>query len=152
MLKYTRNAVIAFDFGEALAFTGEAGIYVQYAAVRAAKILEKATAAGHEFAELRLSQEVMARQLADENLWQYVLLASKADAAIEAAVQSGEPAHVARYAFQLAQMFSNFYDKYHVVDEPDEEKRTFLIWFTGYFRKQLERTLGVLGIQVPEYM
>ena len=152
MLKYTRNAVIAFDFGEALAFTGEAGIYVQYAAVRAAKILEKATAAGHEAVEMRLSREVMARQLADENLWQYVLLASKADAAIEAAVQSGEPAHVARYAFQLAQLFSNFYDKYPVVDEPDEEKRTFLIWFTGYFRKQLERTLGVLGIQVPEYM
>ena len=35
MLKYTRNSVIAFDFGEALAFTGETGVYVQYAAVRA---------------------------------------------------------------------------------------------------------------------
>ena len=41
MLKYTRNSVIAFDFAEALSFTGETGVYVQYAAVRAGKILGK---------------------------------------------------------------------------------------------------------------
>ncbi len=37
MLKYTRNSVIAFDFGEALSFTGETGAYVQYAVVRAVR-------------------------------------------------------------------------------------------------------------------
>jgi hypothetical protein len=36
--------------------------------------------------------------------------------------------------------------------EPDREKRTFLLWLTEYFRAQLERTLDVLGIEVPEYM
>jgi arginyl-tRNA synthetase len=29
---------------------------------------------------------------------------------------------------------------------------TFLLWMTVYFRAQLERTLKVLGIEVPEYM
>ena len=28
----------------------------------------------------------------------------------------------------------------------------FLLWMTDYFRVQLERTLAVLGIEVPEYM
>ena len=41
MLKFTRNSVIAFDFGEALSFEGETGPYVQYAAVRARNILRK---------------------------------------------------------------------------------------------------------------
>ncbi len=41
MLKFTRNSVIAFDFGEALSFEGETGPYVQYAAVRAGNILRK---------------------------------------------------------------------------------------------------------------
>src|SRR5205085_8554403 len=41
MLKFTRNSVIAFDFREALSFEGETGPYVQYAAVRADKILKK---------------------------------------------------------------------------------------------------------------
>jgi hypothetical protein len=26
------------------------------------------------------------------------------------------------------------------------------LWMTEYFRGQLEKTLGVLGIEVPEYM
>lgn len=154
MLKYTRNSVIAFDFGEALAFTGETGVYVQYAALRMAKILKKFTDTGAAMPDFvaMLTPEVMARQLADEDLWQYTLAASKVEAAVEQAVSSGEPSHVARFAFQLAQTFSGFYDKYHVVDEPDAEKRAFLLWLTGYFRTQLEGTLKVLGIEVPEYM
>jgi arginyl-tRNA synthetase len=154
MLKYTRNSVIAFDFGEALAFTGETGVYVQYAVLRTQKILKKYTDTGAvmpDFAAV-LTADAMARQLADEDLWQYALQASKVEAAMEQAVASGEPSHVARFAFQLAQAFSGFYDKYHVVDEPDSEKRTFLLWLTDYFRQQLERTLKVLGIEAPEYM
>ncbi len=154
MLKYTRNSVIAFDFGEALAFTGETGVYVQYATIRTRKILRKFLDSGQampDFAAI-LTAEAMARQLADENCWQYLLDASKMEAAIERAVASGEPSHVARYAFQLAQSFSGFYDKFQVVTEPDAEKRAFLLWLTTYFSQQLERTLGVLGIEVPEYM
>jgi arginyl-tRNA synthetase len=154
MLKYTRNSVIAFDFGEALAFDGETGVYVQYAAVRARKILAKLVEGGETLPDFQaaLPGEAMARQLADESLWQYLLTASKADWAIERAVQSGEPAHVARYAFQLAQSFSNFYTDYKVLTEPDPEKRTFRLWLTDYYRGQLERTLAVLGIGVPDYM
>jgi len=154
MLKYTRNSVIAFDFGEALAFEGETGPYVQYATVRARRILGKLLERGETLPDFAtaLSREAMARQLANEDCWQLLLAASKADSAIERAVTSGEPSHVARFAFQLAQAFSGFYQKFHVLDEPDAEKRTFLLWMTDYFRGQLERTLGVLGIEVPEYM
>jgi len=143
-----------FDFAEALSFTGETGVYVQYAAVRAAKILGKLEERGETLPDFRsaLSREAMVRQLADERLWQAVLIASKADAAIEQAVTSGEPSHVARYAFQLAQAFSTFYQDFPVVTETDVEKKSFLLWLTTYFRAQLERTLRVLGIDVPEYM
>ena len=154
MLKYTRNSVIAFDFGEALSFEGETGPYVQYAAVRARNILRKLEERGEKLPDFRarLDRESMARQLADENCWQLLLAASKVDSAVERAVASGEPAHVARYAFQLAQSFSNFYHEYPVLSESNAEKKTFLLWMTEYFRVQLERTLGVLGIEVPEYM
>ncbi len=81
-----------------------------------------------------------------------LLAASKMDSAIERAVASGEPSHVARYAFQLAQGFSNFYHEFPVLTESDPEKKTFLLWLTSYFRDQLVRTLKVLGVEVPEYM
>jgi arginyl-tRNA synthetase len=154
MLKYTRNAVIAFDFGEALSFEGETGPYVQYAAVRARNILRKLVEKGETLPDFAkdLDEAVMKRQLASEDFWQLVLAISKADSAVERAIASGEPAHVAKYAFQLAQAFNNFYHEYPVLHEPDRERRTFLLWMTDYFRSQLERTLEVLGIEVPAYM
>jgi len=154
LLKFTRNTVIAFDLQEALSFEGETGPYVQYAAVRARKILAKLREMGQEIPDFatELSPEAAARQLQSEDFWQMLLAASKADAALEDAVSNGEPAHVAKYAFQLAQAFSNFYQKYPIIHEQDREKKVFLLWMTDFFRRQLERTAGILGIQVPEYM
>jgi arginyl-tRNA synthetase len=154
MLKFTRNSLIAFDFQEALSFEGETGPYVQYAAVRARNILRKLAERGQALPDFarELDQAAFARQLASEDFWQMLLIASKADSAIERAVSSGEPAHVARYAFQLAQAYNNFYHGYPVLAEENPERRTFLLWMTGYFGVQLERTLGVLGIAVPDYM
>jgi len=146
LLKFTRNTVIAFDFQEALSFTGETGPYVQYSAVRAGKILEKAGA--HDAP----NPAACARLLEEEGLWQYLLAVSKTDQALAAALSSGEPAHMARYAFQLAQQFANFYHDYPVIHESDAEKRALLLWVTAQFRAQLERTLSILGISVPEFM
>jgi len=154
MLKYTRNSLIAFDFQEALSFEGETGPYVQYTAVRAGNILRKLAERGEQLPDFNkeLDQAAFERQLASEDFWQLLLIASKTGSAVERAIGSGEPAHVAKYAFQLAQAFNNFYHGYQVLSEENREKRTFLLWMTAYFRAQLERTLGVLGIAVPEYM
>ncbi len=47
---------------------------------------------------------------------------------------------------------NRFYHEYPVLAEENHERRTYLLWMTDYFRAQLERTLGVLGIEVPQYM
>jgi arginyl-tRNA synthetase len=127
---------------------------VQYAAVRARNIIRKLDDRGERLPDFatELTQEAFARHLAAEDFWQLLLLASKSESAIARAVASGEPAHVAKYAFQLAQAFNNFYHEYPVLQEENREKRTFLLWMTDYFRSQLQRTLDVLGISIPEYM
>jgi arginyl-tRNA synthetase len=154
MLKFTRNSVIAFDLQEALSFEGDTGPYVQYTAVRAGNILRKLAERGEALPDFsaELDQDALARQLALEDYWQLLLMASKSESAIERAIVSGEPAHVAKYAFQLAQAFNNFYHGTQVLSEENREKRVFLLWMTHYVRRQLERTLAVLGITVPAYM
>jgi arginyl-tRNA synthetase len=154
MLKYTRNAVIAFDMQEALSFEGETGPYVQYAAVRARNILRKLEERGESLPDFarELDAAAMGHQLASEDFWQIVLAISKADSALDRAIASGEPSHVARYAFQLAQAFNSFYHEYPVLQEPDRERRVFLLWLTEYLRRQLEATLAILGIAAPPYM
>lgn len=154
LLKFTRNSVIAFDFHEALSFEGETGPYVQYAAVRAANILRKYTERGGELPRFAtaLNAAVMGRCFESEDLWQLLLLASKSGSAVERAIASGEPAHVAKYAFQLAQAFNAFYHEHAVIAEPDEERRAVLLWLAQYVRVQLIATLAVLGIEKPAYM
>jgi arginyl-tRNA synthetase len=154
LLKFTRNTVIAFDLQEALSFEGDTGPYVLYAAVRAQKILAKYQEMGQAIPDFaaELDAESMARQLESEDFWQLLVAASKVDSVLEDAVNAGEPAHVAKYAFQLAQAFSNFYQKYSIVHEENRERRVFLLWMTDFFRRQLERTAGILGIQIPAYM
>ncbi|HEX8984608.1 MAG TPA: arginine--tRNA ligase [Bryobacteraceae bacterium] len=154
LLKFTRNSVIAFDFQEALSFEGETGPYVQYAAVRARSIWRKLEERGEALPDFprELDAASMARQFAREDFWQVALTASKADSVIERAAAAGEPAHVAKFAFQLAQAYNNFYHEYPVLTEENHERKVFLLWLTGYLRDQLERTLAVLGIEVPEYM
>ena len=127
---------------------------MQYTALRARKILAKLEERGEELPDFAavLTREAMARQLADEDCWQVLLAASKADSALDRAVTAGEPAHVARYAFQLAQEFSGFYERFNILNEQDAERRAFLLWMTQFFALQLERTLAVLGIAVPAYM
>ncbi len=150
LLKFTRTSVIAFDLQEALSFEGETGPYVQYAAVRANNILRK-VANLPDFKAV-LPEEVLRTVLETEDLWQLLLDVSRLESVLEAAVNSGEPAALAKYAFQLAQGFSKFYHDYRVLDEADEARRNVLLWMTMHFAKQLEKTLNTLGIAVPEYM
>jgi arginyl-tRNA synthetase len=154
LLKFTRPTVIAFDFQEALSFEGETGPYVQYAAVRARNILRKLEERGEKLPDFAaaLPREAMDRQLGSEDFWLVLLATSKAGSAVEKALAAGEPAHVAKYAFQLAQAFSNFYHEHNVLAEPNPERKAFLLWMTDFFRTQLENTLAILGIEVPQFM
>jgi arginyl-tRNA synthetase len=154
MLKFTRNTVIAFDLQEALSLEGETGLYVQYAAVRAEAILRQYVTRKEPLPvfDEALTLDVLQKILADEGLWQLLLLASKSESTLERAISSGEPAHVARYAFQLAQAFNFFYHETRVIDEPDAGRRNVLLWITQYVRSQLLTTLAALGIEQPQYM
>ncbi|HXJ05396.1 MAG TPA: arginine--tRNA ligase [Candidatus Acidoferrum sp.] len=153
LLKFTRNAIIAFDFKDALSFEGETGPYCQYAVVRIRGIRRKGVEAGATNAAL--TQETIATLLQGtegDGLWELLLQTGSLDLAVDAAIGAQEPAFVAKYAFQLAQEFNNFYHKHHILTEPDEQKRAFLLRLTELVEARLVETLGLLGIEAPEKM
>jgi arginyl-tRNA synthetase len=153
LLKFTRNAIIAFDFKDALSFEGETGPYCQYAVVRIRGIRRKGVEAGATNVEV--SRETVAALFAgpDGNgLWELLLSAGSLDLAVDAAIGAQEPAFVAKYAFHLAQEFNNFYHKHHILTEADEQKRAFLLRLTELVEAHLVETLSLLGIEAPEKM
>ena len=153
LLKFTRNAIIAFDFADALSFEGETGPYCQYAVVRIRGIRRKGTEAGAP--RVALTAETAQKLLAGaegNGLWEVLLAAGSLDYAVDAAIGAREPAFVAKYAFQLAQAFNNFYHKHHILSEADQQKRAFLLGLTELVEAQLVRALNLMGIDAPEKM
>ena len=151
LLKVTRNSIIAFDFKDALSFEGETGPYCQYAVVRIRGIRRKGAEAGGGI----VSAEAAAKFLTGEEgagLWELLLQAGMLDHAADAAISAQEPAFVAKYAFQLAQSFNNFYHKHHILSEGDTDKRAFLLSLTELVERQLVQALSLLGIEAPERM
>ena len=158
MLKYTKQSVIAFDFKDALSFEGETGPYAQYAVVRATSIFRKAemdpdtfcrdVAAGISSADLA---KYLAKSEANE-IWELWLASSKTSYIIDQCIATTEPAYLAKHAFQLAQLFNTFYHRHPILSEPDENRKRFLLATVAVVRRELIRTLAVMGIAVPPVM
>jgi arginyl-tRNA synthetase len=154
MLKYTKQSVIAFDFKDALSFEGETGPYAQYAVVRATSIFKKA---GIDTETFRIADPAAdwAKYLAGDagnEIWELWLAASKTSQVVEQCIATTEPAYLAKHVFQLAQLFNTFYHRYPILSEPDERRKEFLLATVYVVRRELIRTLAVMGITVPPVM
>jgi arginyl-tRNA synthetase len=158
MLKFTKQSVIAFDFKEALSFEGETGPYAQYAVVRAASIFKKAAIDPDVFAEdisSKVSPEHFAEFLQVDHgteIWELWLAASKTSYIVDQCIATTEPAHLAKHAFQLAQLFNTFYHRHPILSEPDEKRKQFLLATVAVVRRALIRTLKIMGITAPPVM
>jgi arginyl-tRNA synthetase len=157
MIKFSRGKLIAFDIDEALSFEGETGPYLQYATVRARKILLKLRNRDGVDTPALLEQlattpsESLTSESGDE-LWDLVLEASRLDEVSEQAVRTLEMSVLAKYAFGLAQRFNGFYHSSPVIAEHDEAVRRWRAAGVNYFQAQMTRALGLMGCEVPPRM
>jgi len=149
MLKFTKTSVIAFDFKEALSFEGETGPYAQYAIVRATNIFRKAGLSAEEILGGKTDLHFLKE---DDELWELWLSAGQFSSMVEQCIATTEPAYAAKYAFQLAQQFNNFYHKHHILTEADEARKRFLLATAAIVRRALMQGLELMGIGAPSVM
>jgi arginyl-tRNA synthetase len=158
MLKFTKSSVIAFDFKEALSFEGETGPYAQYAVVRATNIFRKGGFDPDNFGRdvaSYVSTANLSRFLlgeANHDFWELWLASSKTSYIIDQCIATTEPAHLAKHVFQLAQLFNTFYHRHPILSETDESRQMFLLATVAVVRRELLRSLAVMGITAPPVM
>ncbi len=158
MLKYTKQSVIAFDFKEALSFEGETGPYAQYAVVRATSIFKKAGIDPDTyFAAIasKISPDDFQEFLRGDSgleLWELWLSAAKTSYVVTQCISTTEPAYAAKHAFQQAQLFNAFYHRHPILSEADGRRKQFLLATVAVVRREMIRTLKVMGISVPPVM
>ncbi len=152
MARYGRNRVLAFDFDEALAFEGDTGPYLQYSAVRAAKIFEKLAGKGLAGSVAEDADAVTGATVPDD-LWELVLACARTDEMVSKAVASLELSLLAGFTHDLAATFHTLYREHPVLHAQDEAtralRRACFRLFAATIRDILE---GLLGIPVPVEM
>jgi len=141
MLKYDRLKDMVFDIEEAMNLSGESGPYIQYSVVRAKNIIKKSEPAEFdpEGAFLCDKERPLVRSLL-EIRERFVEAAEKMD-----------PQLLARYAYELAMRFNEFYESCRVAGEPDHIRGARLGIVKAYI-KAMELLLDVLGIPIVEVM
>ncbi|MEV6958922.1 arginine--tRNA ligase [Streptomyces sp. NPDC051207] len=140
-LSTSANRDYKFDLDQMVSLNGDTSVYLQYAYARIQSILRKAgdvRPAAHP--ELELSGAERALGLHADAFAETV-----AEAAREYA-----PHKLTAYLYQLASLYTTFYDKCPVLkaDSPEQvENRLFLCDITA---RTLHRGMALLGIRTPE--
>lgn len=156
MVRVTKNQLIVFDLEEALSLEGATGPYLQYAAVRAAKILARVERVLPEAPPPppegfdSLLSERGAEEAAD--LWVLLRGALGLREAAATAAAGEDPQVLARWAYEGAQRFNAFYHRYRIAGEPDPNARLLRTYAVETFLAQHRQGLALLGIPVPERM
>lgn len=146
MSRISTGKMIVFDFDEALRTTGDTGVYCEYAHARACSILKKAGIDGFDGAEV--PEQIT---LPEENLVKKI---AELPSMMRSAGKELSPAPLARYAFDLATVFTDFYE----TPDPDAEKqipfikiedpvlRNYRLALVDTFRQTMANCLDALGI------
>jgi arginyl-tRNA synthetase len=155
MTRFSRNKVIAFDLDEALAFEGDTGPYLQYAAVRAANIFRKLEETGLkgrlDAAEIDGLEALPASAL-DDGLWDVVRTCSRTLDTLEKVAESLEVSLLVRHALAVAAGFHHLYHTHPIAQEKDETTRRARRAALQVVSVHLADLLGVLGVPVPGRM
>ena len=142
-LQNFRGTSYVFDLDRFTSFEGKTGPYLLYQAVRIKSILRRPEAAGASTLAPIIVAEPAERELA--------LLLDGFDNALAEAYDRKAPHFIAEHAYRLAQGFSKFYAACPVLSAEPPIKASRLALSATVLR-QLETSLGLLGIEAPERM
>lgn len=134
---------VSFKWDKVLNFDGETGPYVQYTYCRCASILR--TVSYNENAAIDYNQ------LLDEEAISLLKEINRFPQVVLDAAEKYEPSVVARFAMDVAQAFSRFYNACRVNVE-DESTRNARVKLVSLTKTTLWDALDLLGIRCPEQM
>ncbi|MFC5957143.1 arginine--tRNA ligase [Streptomyces pratens] len=141
-LSTSANRDYKFDLDQMVSLNGDTSVYLQYAYARIQSILRKAPEGVRPSAHPELALHEAERAL---GLHVDAFAETVADAAREYA-----PHKLTAYLYQLASLYTSFYDKCPVLkaESPDQvANRLFLCDITA---RTLHRGMALLGIRTPE--
>lgn len=142
MLSVDNNKVATFDWERALDFEGQAAPYIQYAHVRANSILKRA---GDFPASMTPEYDLEPQEV------QLLEKLAQFPGDVLRSAEELKPLTLANYAYELAKVFTSFYQNCQVIKaEPAVQANRLRL--TAAARQVLANALTLLGIPAPDVM
>jgi len=142
ILRVEPHKTITFDWNRMLSFEGDTGPYLQYAYVRASKILQKAGKFKENYSVEKLKDQ-------EKNLIKKLL---QFPDIVEQSAKDMRPHYICGYAHELSDIFSEFYHSCPVIRAETKELRNFRLTLVKTTKITLKNSLSLLGIDTPERM
>ena len=136
MLNVSKNKIVNFNLENATSFVGESGMYILYSLVRINSILKNNNIELRE--EIKFNNEIENKLVKELSLFPEV---------IDELLTSNEPAHLTKYIFGIAGLFSKFYEQVNISNEVDVVLKSSRIRLLKSTAKVLTNALSILGIK-----
>ena len=145
LLKVDPKKNMLFNPKESIDFNGDTGPFIQYTYARIRSVLRKDAESGFD-----ANTEVLAEPNKKE-----AALIQKIDDFRNLVAEAGKkysPAVIAKYCFELAKEYNQFYHDFSILKEENKPVRNLRLELSAITARTLKAGLALLGIEVPERM
>ncbi|MCG2695394.1 arginine--tRNA ligase [Candidatus Parcubacteria bacterium] len=146
MIKISAGQVITFDINQALRFDGFTAAYLQYVYARIRSIFRKAQK--HENTKTRKHEEINLEEAKEHDL---VMKLAKYPDAVKKAGENCDPSEIAKYLFDLAGAFNDYYHSVPIL-KAKKELRASRLALIKSVSQVIANGLDLLGIEVVDEM
>ncbi len=144
-LSKNRTTDYVFDWDNMLSFEGNTAPYMQYAYTRIRSIFNKADVNPTALAEAKI-------QLSDEKERALAIKLLQFEEAVQTVGKEGTPHVLCAYLYELAGVFSSFYEHCPILNSEDESVKLSRLKLASLTEKTLKQGLELLGIKTIEKM
>jgi arginyl-tRNA synthetase len=142
LLKVDPKKRMIFNPEESIELEGFTGPFIQYTHARIRSILRRESAEDRPLAPTELLP-------LEKTL---LLLLEQFKEVMQQAANDLNPATIANYAFNVAQVYNSFYAKHRVLNAESEEKKQLRLQICHLTARVIKESMQMLGIRVPERM
>lgn len=146
-LKHNRDSDYVFDLDKMLANRGDTATYMQYAYARVSGIFRKGEI---DREELRSNQQSL--QLVDASEIALALQINRYSEILESVATEARPNYLTNYLFELANLFSTFYNNCPVLKAEEAAVKTSRLLLCDLTARTIKHGLSLLGIGTCERM
>jgi len=148
ILKVDPKKNMLFNPEESIDFNGNTAPFIQYTHARIKSLLRKAEENKIEYKNVSFFTDFILGSPEKE----LIKLLYDYEGILTNAAETLSPAIVANYIFELAKEFNRFYQEIPIFKEENAQNRALRLQIAENCAEKIKKTMGLLGIEVPERM